>query len=263
MSQLFALVTGATGGIGKSFAQHLAAKKYNLFLTDMDIERLNELAEKLKKEYTVEVKTEAVNLADEKELLAFKKKIMNPGNIGMLVNCAGFGEGKKFYDEKIERQMKMIQVHISATVQLVHAVLPGMIKRKEGKIITVSSMSAFIPAPGNSVYAGTKAFLNAFMESIHMEVYKYGIQVQSLCPGLTHTGFHEKLEKEGKRSRISKIVPWMEADAVVDYSLKCLDQGKVVCIPGCFNKSVKKAIPVLSRKAFYSLSEKIAGQNLK
>ena len=157
----------------------------------------------------------------------------------------------------------MIQVHISATIQLVHAVLPGMVKRKQGKIITVSSMSAFLPAPGNSIYAATKAFLNTFMESIHMEVHKYGLQVQSLCPGLTRTGFHKRLKKEGKRSRISKIVPWMEADEVVDQSLKCLEDGKVICIPGCFNKAVKKVIPALPRKSFYSLSEKIAQQDLK
>lgn len=259
----YALITGATGGLGKSFAKHLAKEKYNLFLTDIDIKQLEETARELRKKYAVDVKTENVNLANEKELSGFSKKLIASDDIEMLVNCAGFGEGQTFCDEKIERQLNMIHVHISAAIQLTHAVLPGMIKRKKGKIITVSSMSAFIPAPGNSIYAGTKAFLNTFMESIHMEVHKFGVQVQSLCPGLTHTGFHEKLKEEGKRSRITKMAPWMEADEVVNHSLKCLSKGKVVCIPGCFNKAVKKAIPILPRKSFYAISKKIAEQNLK
>ncbi|TAL59695.1 MAG: SDR family oxidoreductase [Bacteroidetes bacterium] len=263
MPQSFALIIGAMGGMGKSFAQHLAARKYNLFITDINIKGLQEMAEGLKKQYAVEIKTEAVDLTDDQELCMFAKRLMSSDNIGMFVNCAGFGEGETFCEEKIERQLKMIQVHISATVQLTHAVLPGMIKRKRGKIIIISSMSAFIPAPGNSIYAGTKAFLNTFMESIHMEVHKHGVRVQSLCPGLTRTGFHERLKKEGKRSQLSKVVPWMDADKVVDYSLKCLDKGKVVCIPGCFNKIIKKGIPILPRKSFYSLSKKIAEQNLR
>jgi short-subunit dehydrogenase len=178
------------------------------------------------------------------------------------VNCAGFGGGERFCDEKLEHQLKMIQVHIAATVQLVHAVLPGMVKRKKGNIITVSSLSAFIPSPGSSIYAATKSFLNSFMESIHMEVSKYGVKVQSLCPGLTHTEFHTRLKKEGKRSGLNRAIPFMEPDDVIEYSLKCLKKGKVVCIPGCFNKTIKKAIPIVPRKSFYALSKKVAEEKL-
>ena len=248
--------------MGLSFAQHLAAKKYNLIITDINENLLEKLARELEKDYKVDVKTEQVDLTDEKQLTRFTKKLRSLKNVEMLVNCAGFGEGEKFYKEPIERQLKMIQVHITATVHLVHAVLPAMIRRRNGKIITVSSMAAFIPDPGSSIYAATKSFLNSFMETIHMEVYKYGIQVQSLCPGLTKTGFHGKLEKEKKRSNLNNVIPWMEADEVVRLSLKCLEKGKVVCIPGCFNKTIKKTIPILPRKSFYKLTEKISTKNL-
>lgn len=256
------IITGATGGIGRAFAEHLAAKKHPLLLMDIDPQRLSETAEELGEKYGISVRTEPIDLTDVKQFSGFIKKLKRTGDIGMLVNCAGFGGGERFTEEKLERQLKMIQVHITATVQLVHAVLPGMIKHKRGAIITVSSLSAFIPSPGSSIYAATKAFLNSFMESIHMEVHKYGVRVQSLCPGLTRTEFHAKLKKEGKRSGLNKAIPFMEPDRVVKYSMKCLERGRVVCIPGCFNRTVKKAIPVLPRKAFYSLSRKVAEKNL-
>jgi short-subunit dehydrogenase len=261
-SDSYAIITGATGGIGSSFAHHLASKKYNLLLTDLDSKRLHEMAQKLEDAYKVSVKTESVNLTDGSELSAFVNKIKKLKDVGILVNCAGFGGGERFCNEKVERQLKMIQVHISATVQLVHAVLPGMIKRRKGDIITVSSLSAFIPAPGSSIYAATKSFLNSFMESIHMEVQQFGVRVQSLCPGLTRTEFHSRLKEEGKRSSLNKAIPFMEADEVVTHSLKCLKKGKVICIPGCFNKVIKKGIPVLPRKSFYSISKKVAEKNL-
>ncbi len=262
-SNLLAVITGATGGIGRSFAKHLASQKYNLLLTDMDQKSLKAIAHELKKQYAVEVKTQSLNLTNEKHLSGFIYKLKHIGKIDMLVNCAGFGEGETFCNEKVEHQLKMIQVHITATVLIVHAILPGMIKQKKGKIITVASLSAFIPSPGSSIYAATKSFLNSFMESIYMEVSRYGIQVQSLCPGLTHTGFQSKLKKTGKRSGLNKDIPFMEADDVVNYSLNCLNSGTVVCIPGLFNRVVKNAIPVFPRKAFYAISKKIAEKNLK
>lgn len=254
------LITGATGGIGRSFAHHLAAQQHELLLTDVDPGKLEQMAAEFKSKYGTEVSTAAVNLLDEKQLTEFTKKIAAEGKVAMLVNCAGFGEGIPFNEEPLERQLKMIQVHITATVHLVHAVLPAMIERRNGTIITVASMAAFIPAPGSSIYAASKSFLNSFMESIHMEVHGYGIRVQSLCPGMTHTEFHDKLGKEGKRSGFSQAVPWMEADEVVDLSLKCLEAGKVVCIPGCLNKTVRKAIPIFPRKLFYSIVEKMSGK---
>lgn len=258
-----ALITGALGGIGIAFAQQLARQGYHLHLTDSGLAELKKKAAALSKTYAVGVDYNSVDLANKKQLDAFLKKVARMPQINLLVHSAGFGEGKTFFQGKIEQQMNMIQVHISATVRLTHAVLPRMIKNKKGGIILVSSIAAFIPAPGSSIYAASKSFLTSFAESLHMEVRDYGIKVQSLCPGLTQTGFHTHMKKAGARTKINKAIPWMEADQVVRLSLKCLEKGRVICIPGWFNKSVKKIIPMLPRSAFYALSNKIATKNLK
>jgi len=252
------LITGATGGIGKSFAQWFAARNYRLLLTDLSDSTLLELSQQLKKQFPVEIQFEAMDLTHGEQIAAFMRKFSSEDAIDALVNCAGFGEGVEFCDETLERQLRMIRVHITATVQLVHAILPDMVRKKRGKIITVASMAAFTPSPGSSIYAATKSFLNSFMESIHMEVHEHGIQVMSLCPGLTHTEFHGKLQVEGKRSKVNKIIPWMESDKVVKIAMKGLEKGQVVCVPGCVNKAVKKMIPILPRGLFYALSEKMS-----
>ena len=261
MSTPLAVITGAAGGLGKSFAKHLAARKWNLLLTDINPDRLKEIAQELEMQNGVLVKIQSADLTDQEQLSKLTDKLKAINQIDLLVNCAGFGEGEMFCEEKVERQLKMIQLHITATILIVHAILPRMIKRRNGKIITVASLSAFIPSPGSSIYAATKAFLNSFMESLHMEASQHGIRVQSLCPGLTHTEFHFKLKKEGMRSGLSKAIPFMKPDKVVRHSLGCLDEGEVVCVPGLFNKMVKKVLPLFPRSIFYSLSKKIAKMN--
>lgn len=255
-----AIITGATGGIGISFARHLAAREYNLLLTDINENKLKTIQNELQLQYKIKIRIAPLDLTDQKKVSAFAKKIKRIASVEILVNCAGYGEGKLFHKERIEDALKMIQVHIVSPVVIMHAVLQGMIKRKSGSVISVASMAAFIPAPGSSIYAGTKSFLNTFMESIHMEVENYGIKIQSLCPGLTHTKFHTALTKKGGRKKSFIHIPWMEADEVVDYSLHCIDNDEVVCVPGFFNKSLKKLIPVLPRESFYRLTEKIGGK---
>lgn len=257
---LYTVITGATGGIGKSFARQLAAKKFNLILTDLNAAALEEMASGLRTTYGVGVRTEAVDLSDALQVTRWVDQLAESDELGGLVHCAGFGEGTLFHKEPLGRKRTMIQVHINAAVELVHAVLPGMIRRSKGFIVMVSSLAAFLPAPGSSIYAATKAFLNAFAESLHMEVHTFGIRVQSLCPGITRTGFHEKMYREQKRSRLAIRIPQMDADKVVDISLRCLDKGKVVCIPGWFNRAVKRAVPLIPRKLFYLLSKKIGTQ---
>ncbi len=253
-----AVITGATGGIGRSFACYLAEREYDLILTDVRNKQLQALAGILRKRYAVKIKTELTDLSNPLETSRFANKLKKLNNIEILINCAGYGEGIRFDKEKISAQLKMIRLHVMATVQLTHAVLPVLIRRRKGKIITVSSIAAFIPAPGSSIYAATKSFLNSFMESIHMEVHKYGVQVQSLCPGFTRTGFHTRLKKTGRRNKINPAIPLMEADEVVRYSFKCLDKGKTICIPGFFNKTLKHILPLLPRQSFYSITEKIS-----
>lgn len=254
-----AVITGATGGIGSVFSRQLAAQRYNLVLADMNLKKLQQLSDALCAEYPISVETIQVNLAKKDSIQNLAANLAGRARVDLLVNAAGYGEKTLFKDEKIQASLDMISVHVLATVQLIHAVLPGMMKRRKGSIIAVSSLASFIPAPGSSIYSATKSFINTFMESLHMEVRSKGIQVQSLCPGLTHTGFHTA-EDIARYKGIRGLDLWMEADEVVAASLRNLSDDHIVCIPGFINKTIKKTIPVLPRRSYYRLAEKLSGR---
>lgn len=244
------VITGATGGIGFAYAKHLAQKGYELFITASDKKRLDECSEYLFRNYSVNVTSMVTNLASTEDRNRLATRISDMPRIDMLINSAGFGEGSYFHKENIEDAQRMVNVHIVATTQFVHAALPAMIKNKSGQIITVSSLGAFTPAPGSSIYASTKAFLNSFMESIHMEVKKHNIHVQSLCPGLTHTNFHTRGDREASVSAKWKVF-WMSADEVVRASMKALGKRHVVYVPGFMNKLTKFVVGVLPSRVYY------------
>lgn len=251
-----AIITGATGGLGKAYARQLAAMGYNLLLSGRQESRLNELANELTIKYRVEVNYIAADLAKSEGICKLTANIAMLQRVDMLVSNAGYGERSMFEDELIDDVLNMISVHIHATVQLVHAVLPFMKRQHYGDIIAVSSLSAFVPAPGSSIYASTKNFLNTFMESLQMEVRKYGIRTQSLCPGLTHTHFHAG-SAEGSNMQLPVLDLWMDADDVVRKSLYHLGDGDVVYVPGLKNRFIKWFISKLPRASYFALAERM------
>ncbi len=251
-----ALITGATGGIGLSFATHLAAEGYDLVITGRNSRKLNEIAANLNVNNAgINIDAIQADLSLAADIASLAKYAEQLEHIDMLVNCAGYGERCLFIDEPEHEILDMLSVHITATVQLVHAVLPRMVKNHSGAIITVSSLAAFVPAPGSTIYASSKAFLNTFMESLHMEVHQYGIKVQSLCPGPTHTDFHKGASPA---QSVSGIDLWMKPDEVVNISLRALENDEVVCVPGSMNKVIKNLTSLLPRTPYYRLTEKLA-----
>lgn len=253
------LITGATGGIGTAFARAYVRNRYNLVLCDKNEEKLQAMVLELQQEYKCNVKLLVADLATTTGVDDLIGQLQGL-RIDAFVAAAGYGEKMLFAKEDIQASVSMIHVHSISVVQLIHAILPQMLKRRKGDIIAVSSLAAFIPAPGSSIYSATKAFVNSFIESLHMEVGEKGIRVQSLCPGLTHTGFHT--EADIKRfGKLKGLDLWMEADEVVAASLQGLEEGKVVCIPGFINKSIKNAVPAIPRQSFYKLVAKLADVN--
>ncbi len=252
-----AVITGAGGGIGSEYAKQLAALGYNLILCDRDVKRLGELSVVIQLSYKVQVDTIKVNLASRNSVMMLATDLSVRKRIDLLVNAAGYGEHSLFVNEHIQDSLDMVSVQVLSTIQLVHAVLPGMLRRGDGGIITVSSLAAFIPAPGSTMYSGSKAFLNAFMESLYMEVHNKGVQVQSLCPGLTHTGFHTEADIN-RFKKIKELDLWMEADDVVRSSIQHLGKGSVVHVPGWLNKTIRHTAPALPRVSYYKLAEKMA-----
>jgi short-subunit dehydrogenase len=255
-----ALITGASGGIGYAFATQLAEAGYDLVLTGLEPARLEEVVQQLRLKYHTDISGTVADLADADGVTALIAHLDDFEPVDMLVNSAGFGEHKLFHEEEEADVLKMLNVQITATVRLVHALLPGMIARRSGTIITVSSLAAFVPAPGAGIYSSSKAFLNTFMETLFMEVHNSGIKVQSLCPGSTHTGFHAGQHVE---ESIAGIDFWMEPEEVVNASLKALENDEVVCVPGIINKAIKNIAPLLPRKPYYHLAEKIAARYRK
>ncbi len=179
-----ALITGASGGIGKAFAQELAARKTNLVLVARSQEKLLELAEKLQKQYPITIEVIAKDLTEVNATAVVFDAIQSQGlTIDLLINNAGFGDYGDFAEANQERQLQMIQLNILALVDLTHKFLPLMRKRRIGSIINIASIAGFQPMPYLSVYAATKAFVISFSQALWAENRDYGVKILVSCPG--------------------------------------------------------------------------------
>lgn len=239
MTNRVAIITGATSGIGASFARQLGAQGYDLVLVGRRKERLDQLAGELKNANSISAQVAISDLATLEGIQAVEALINSTPDLDMLVNNAGFGVSGNFADTDIEDNLDMIEVHVIATVRFTRKALPGMLARKKGSIINVSSLAAFLPQISDSVtYSATKSYLNAFSETLWKELRGSGVRVQALCPGFTLTDFHDRPGLEGfTRESVPKIA-WMTADKVVEKSLKALEHDRVICIPGLLNQVI-------------------------
>jgi short-subunit dehydrogenase len=250
-----ALITGASSGIGASYARFLAARGYYVILVARREEKLLALAEHIHTKHQAEHDSNehdgnehddnmiaeilVADLSRHEEIARVEHRLSNDDTIEMLINNAGFGVGGGFVESDLDKQEAMVTVHVNATVRLCYAALPGMIKRGRGSIINVASVAAFFSAPGNVIYGSTKRFLIGFSESLQMELADTPIRIQALCPGFTYTEFHDTPEYATTfdRSKIPETL-WMTADEVVEGSLDQLGRShpRVVYIPGWRNR---------------------------
>ena len=222
-----ALVTGATVGIGESFARLLAEKGFNLVLVARDNKRLQERAKALSKKYKIDVEVLQADLSIPTQLAKVEKRLSNPKKpIEVLINNAGFGIKDSFLSSNIVDEKLLIDVLAKAPMQLMHAVLPQMLDRNSGTIINVSSVASFI---AGGTYSAAKSYLTVHTESLHTELSKTNINISALCPGFTHTEFHQRGKM--KMSGLPNFM-WLEADRVVSDSWRAAMAGKAICIPG-------------------------------
>ena len=187
-------ITGASAGIGASYAKALAENGFDLVLLARRRDRLQALANQLESDYSIHCDIISADLAKKEEIQKAINHIRQIDNLDILINNAGFATIGYFADIPIEKSMRMFNTHMTATVQLTHAALQVMLKRKRGAIINVSSLGAFVLSPGNVVYDSTKSFLNTFSENLKFEMQDMDIKIQALCPGLTRTEFHEVVD---------------------------------------------------------------------
>jgi short-subunit dehydrogenase len=235
-----AFITGASAGIGASYAKAFAQKGFDLVLLARRKDRLQALADQLESEYAIHCEIISADLSDKKYLEKAASYIQNIENLDVLINNAGFATIGYFADIPIEKSMQMFHTHVNAAVQLTHAALQGMLNRERGAIINVSSLGAFLLTPGNVMYGATKSFLATFSENISLEVNDRGIRIQALCPGFTRTEFHDVGDFKDFDKSVIPDSAWMMPDDVVSLSLEALEKDKaVVFIPGMKNRVYK------------------------
>ena len=229
-SNSLAIVTGATAGIGYAFAKHLARRGHSLLLISRNELRLAEVAAELGTAHGVTVRVLGADLSREAEVDRVAGVLGTEPDVGVLVNNAGFGTTGRLHVNDPAVQAAMVKLHALAPMQLTRAVLPGMVSGGRGWIINVSSIAGFTFSPGNVNYSATKAYLTRFSQGLDSELHGTGVVVQALCPGFTHTEFHERAQMDTQR------LPrwaWMTADQVVEASIQAAERGRpVVVVPG-------------------------------
>ncbi|MGG7177224.1 SDR family NAD(P)-dependent oxidoreductase [Clostridium paraputrificum] len=252
-----AVVTGATSGFGRVFSRKLASQGYDLIIVGRREDIISKVAEDIKKEYKIKVDVNIFDLTDKDRLNDFISKLEERNDIEFLVNNAGHGADDSFTEDKYENQEGMINVHILAAVKLCHVVAKQMKRNKKGFIINLSSLASFNVFPTSAMYCATKCFLTSFSQSLAMELNKYNIRVQALCPGFARTDFHSKLDMDESTLKSKGIIRWMTAEEVVDVSLKNIEKElKVIVIPGFFNKLIYQLLKVIPKKVYYKVASK-------
>jgi len=229
-----ALVTGASGGLGLEFARLLAKKHYDLVLVARNEDKLNGIKSELEKEYGITAWVCPCDLSRvDAALDVYQFTQAHDLEIDVLINNAGFGDSGKFAESNWQKQYEMVQVDITALMQLTHCFLPGMVERGHGKILNLSSVAAFCAGPGMSVYYASKAFVRSFSEAVAEEVKGTSVTVTALCPGPTATGF-EAAADMGKGSKMFKKA--VKPENVAKAGIRALRLGKVLCYQGSFTK---------------------------
>jgi len=228
------LITGASAGIGLSFARVFAANGFDLVLTARREKRLTHVADELTARHQVAARVLADDLEDPAAPARIVGRLADEGvAIDALVNNAGYGLPGKYAETSWDAQARFIQIMVTAYAELVHRLLPGMIERRYGRIINVASVAGLVPGtPGHTLYAASKAFLIKFSQSVALETRRQGVYVTALCPGFTYTEFHDV---NNTRPLVSANVPrsmWLDADDVAREGFEGVMAGRYQVVPG-------------------------------
>ena len=221
----WALVTGATAGIGESFSRLLAELGFNLILVARDLPRLNERAAALEANYKIQTKVIVADLATDSGCQTIEDFIES-NEVEVLINNAGFGLNKSFLVSDIAAEQQMFDVLVRTPMRLMHAILPGMKDRNSGTVINVSSVAAWI---AGGTYSASKSYLTVLTESLHTELSGTNLKVSALAPGFTRTEFHQRGRM--KMNGLPKFM-WLDADALVAKAWSDAQKGAAVSIPG-------------------------------
>ena len=230
----YAIVTGASCGIGYELAKILAKDGKDIVIIARSRDQLEDLKREIENKHGTKVKVLAKDLSDPKappEIFSEleKEKIY----IDVLVNNAGFGVYGMFLETDLREELDMIQVNAASLIHLTKLFLKGMVRDKSGYILNAASLCAFLPTPMEAVYCSTKAFVLHFSEALANELQGTGVRVTCLCVGLARTGFQKRAHMENCKVAKRKM---MDAATVAEAGYKALKTGKVIEIPGLVYK---------------------------
>ena len=235
-----AVITGASSGLGAEYARQLAARGADLVLVARDRGALEGLATDLRGRYRVEVDVLALDLLDPAQRNALERRLGDANRpVEVLVNNAGFGLPLAFERNDIDDEVRHLHLHVEVPMRLTHAALQGMLARGSGRILNVASVAGFTP---RSTYGACKGWLISFSRWASSAYASRGVTVTAVCPGFTHTNFHERAGLPPGQEGVPDWM-WLDAPAVVEESLRDAARGKAVSIPS----SKYKALVALAR----------------
>jgi short-subunit dehydrogenase len=242
-----AIITGASSGIGADLADLFAHNGHDLLLVARRREALETIARSLSERYGVSCHAFPADLARrlDREHLAARIRLLDE-RVHALVNNAGIGTHGYFHETDLDRELEIIDLNVAALTHLTKMVLPGMLARKRGRILNVSSVAAFQPGPLMAVYYASKAYVQSFSEALAEEVSGTGVTVTALCPGPTVTEFHSQAGIHPRAP--AGGAPLMTSREVAEAGYRATMSGKRVVVTGLRNKVIVVANRILSRR---------------
>ena len=236
-----ALITGASAGLGAEFARQLAARQADLVLVARGTEALESLARRLRDEHGVHIEVITADLAVEADVQRVAARLTDlDAPIDLLVNNAGFGLALQFADNDIDDEVRHLRVHVEASMRLMHAAIRAM-RGRGGRIVNVASVAGFI---SRSTYSACKSWLIGFSRWANAEYGRDGVSVTALCPGFTHTSFHERMGLAPGREGVPALL-WLDAPRVVRTGLRDAALGRAVSVPSLRYKLIVALTRVL------------------
>src|SRR5579859_6638783 len=228
----WAIVTGASGGMGAAFTKALAKRGYSVLAVARRVEPLARMADELKKDGAF-VETLAVDLATAEGVETVVARAHALGDIELLVNNAGLSTSGRFLDQSADREIESIRVNVEALYMLTRKIVPAMVERKRGGILNIASIVAFQAIPYWTTYAATKAFVLAFGEGLAYELQGSGVRVVTVCPGFTKTGLYVDSGVPGMAGR---LLPFATPEEGVRVALAAYNAGRVIRVVGLANR---------------------------
>lgn len=248
----YALVTGATSGIGLEIALNFARDGINLILVARTENKLMEIKEKIESDYKVEVLILAKDLTREEAPDEIYEEVEKRGiRVDFLINNAGFGSFGRLKDTDYETEKDLVKLNVLSLLQMNKLFVPLMAARHYGYVMNVASLAAFMPGPVMANYYASKAYVLSLSEAMHEELKKDGVKVTALCPGPVRTNFQERAQLQKTDTAKSFI---MEAKKVADIGYLGLLRGKAIVVPGTF----EKIVPVITKLLPRSLVRKVS-----